>query len=296
YLSIVRTPLFKKELRFLTFRKKLNSFFYPFAKAAYYMKKLSNTFITDIREEGIVRGPLKTLSKAIRKVTPYTAHAPHYMYRLARAIYSFPADKEYVERQGRERAWYQANGDATLRVDYDLNENSLVIDVGGYKGDWVSVISNMHGCTIHVFEPVKEFAFEIQKRFKNNKNIIIHETGLGIKNENMTINLAEGGTSTIKESEAQLTIAMVNAHEFMQTLNKPVDLIKINIEGGEYDLLEQLIATGDILKIKNIQVQFHNFVPNAVERMEAIQKALEKTHHRTYHYEFVWENWERNEQ
>lgn len=32
--------------------------------------------------------------------------------------------------------WRKENGDYTHRVNYDLNEDSIVFDVGGYKGEW----------------------------------------------------------------------------------------------------------------------------------------------------------------
>ena len=71
-----------------------------------------------------------------------------------------------------------------------------------------------------------------------------------------------------------------------------VDLIKINIEGGEYEVLETLLNNNMISIFKNIQVQFHDFiVENAKERMNAIQKKIALTHELTYQYEFVWENW-----
>ena len=70
-----------------------------------------------------------------------------------------------------------------------------------------------------------------------------------------------------------------------------MNLMKINIEGGEYDLLEDLIASDYIEKIENVQVQFHTFVEHSAERMLRIHKALSNTHYRTYQYEFVWENW-----
>ena len=52
-----------------------------------------------------------------------------------------------------------------------------------------------------------------------------------------------------------------------------------------------MIETGFVNQIDNIQVQFHDFIPNAEERMQKIQKHLEKTHRLTYQYLFVWENW-----
>lgn len=36
-----------------------------------------------------------------------------------------------------------------------------------------------------------------------------------------------------------------------------IGLMKINIEGGEYELLERMIELGIINKVKDIQIQFH---------------------------------------
>ena len=75
-----------------------------------------------------------------------------------------------------------------------------------------------------------------------------------------------------------------------------VDLIKINIEGGEYEVLESLIADNKLSMFKNLQIQFHDFIiENAKERMSKIQQELAKTHVLTYQYEFVWENWKLKE-
>ncbi|MDA8326743.1 MAG: hypothetical protein M0033_11065, partial [Nitrospiraceae bacterium] len=60
-----------------------------------------------------------------------------------------------------------------------------------------------------------------------------------------------------------------------------------------YDLLDHLIETGVVNQIGNIQVQFHDFAPNAESRMSDIQRKLALTHKLTYQYRFVWENWER---
>jgi hypothetical protein len=82
--------------------------------------------------------------------------------------------------------------------------------------------------------------------------------------------------------------AFINSNEIGE-----IDLMKINIEGGEYDLLDRIVNTGVVKQIKNIQVQFHDFVPNAEKRMPNIQEKLSLTHELTYQYLFVWENWKR---
>ena len=75
---------------------------------------------------------------------------------------------------------------------------------------------------------------------------------------------------------------------------KKIDLLKLNIEGGEYDALDDLINSGLLNIITNLQVQFHNFFPDAKKKMLNIHKELRKTHHITYQYEFVMENWQLN--
>ena len=47
-----------------------------------------------------------------------------------------------------------------------------------------------------------------------------------------------------------------------------------------------------IKKIRNIQISFHEIVPNAEIRMKKIQLELKKTHFLTYQYLFVFENWQ----
>ena len=53
-----------------------------------------------------------------------------------------------------------------LMANYDLNENSLIFDVGGYKGQGASDLFSMYLSTIYIFEPHTEYAKEIEKRFK----------------------------------------------------------------------------------------------------------------------------------
>ena len=196
------------------------------------------------------------------------------------------------KKQLRVRAYLEANGDKTLRVNYDLNKDSVVFDIGGYEGQWSDDIFSKYDCNIYIFEPVQDFAENIKKRFADNKKIQIYPFGLSDKNSNEKI-YSNNFKSSLFKKEGNITeIKLVKFSDFfLQNNINFIDLMKINVEGGEYDLLEELIKTGLVKKVKNIQVQFHNFVPNAKDRMEKIQSKLEKTHKLTYQFKFVWENW-----
>jgi len=190
--------------------------------------------------------------------------------------------------------WFKASGDETLRLDYPLTETSLVLDVGGYEGDFAASISQRYHCYVHSFEPVKSFYKIIIKRFKGNNKVYAHCMGLASVTKKERISLMDNASSVFIKSANSVEIKLKNIVEFLEEHQiQKVDLIKINIEGGEYDLLESLIEQKKITCFENIQVQFHDFViPNAKERMNKIQLALSETHFLTYQFEFVWENWQ----
>lgn len=188
--------------------------------------------------------------------------------------------------------WFRDEGDKTLRVQYDLNESSVVFDLGGYEGQWSSDIFSRYCCSIHIFEPVEDFWVKIQSRFSRNKKIAIHRFGLSNETVRTRIYLGEDATSIFKVTPESREISLVKASDFLEESGiRKIALMKINIEGGEYDLLEHLIDTGLVMNIRNIQVQFHDFVTDAEKRMNSIQAKLKRTHILTYQYPFVWENW-----
>lgn len=211
--------------------------------------------------------------------------------RIANKIYHPLSVSPSVQRL-RVIPWFKDNGDKTHRLNYDLNENSLVFDLGGYEGQWANDIFGKFVCNIYVFEPYIKFALNIKERFEKNSKIKVYQFGLASETKKTNFFISADGSSIFEKSENQTEVQFIRALDFMNENNiTKIDLMKMNIEGGEYDLLEHLIETGFISKTDNIQVQFHDFIPDAENRMKNIQKDLSKTHYLTYQYEFVWENW-----
>ena len=194
----------------------------------------------------------------------------------------------------RVRPWRAANGDRTLRLQYDLDPAATVLDVGGYEGEWAIQIAGRYGCTVHVFEPIPKFAAIIQSRLSKNPKVHVHAFGLGGSTRSERITVDADRSSVLVAEPVGPVIQLVDIVEFLQNHEiRKVDLLKINIEGGEYELLDRLLQCGYIPNIRDIQVQFHDFVADAERRMRALQQALERTHSLTYQFPFVWENWRR---
>jgi FkbM family methyltransferase len=192
--------------------------------------------------------------------------------------------------------WQADGGDSAFRFDYPLTPESVVIDAGGYKGQWASDVYSMHQCRVHVFEPIPSFADAISKRFAKNEALTTHAFALGASDRVEVARIGSSASSIFSRKGESVQIRFVDVAKWLdQEQLLTVDLIKINIEGGEYELLERLLDTGDIARFKFLQIQFHDFVPDANHRMTAIQERLSVTHSPTFQYRFVWENWARKE-
>lgn len=198
---------------------------------------------------------------------------------------------DYFDRESLQR-WFDDKGDETHRINYDLNENSIVFDLGGYLGEWSEKIFNKYGCEIFIFEPVKKYYDEINNKFNNDK-IKTFKLGLSDKDSNVDVYDDGAQSSVYLKSGQKENINLVDYNNFINKSNiEFIDLMKINIEGSEFDLLEYIIKNNLHLKIKNIQVQFHKMFSDSESRRDKIRKELSKTHKLTYDYKFVWENWQ----
>src|SRR5690242_15007232 len=100
--------------------------------------------------------------------------------KLSRALY-LPLNEQRVN------PWLAVQGDRTLRLNYELTDKDTVFDLGGYEGQWASDIFAMYGCSIHIFEPVPQFAEGISKRFARNRRVFVHRFGLSDKDQAVKI-------------------------------------------------------------------------------------------------------------
>jgi FkbM family methyltransferase len=201
--------------------------------------------------------------------------------------------KDYADfNQPAFNRWVADRGDETHRLNYNLKEDSIIFDLGGYVGEWSNTMFERYNSSIYIFEPVKKFYNGIRERFESNPKIFTFNYGLGPKNEELSISLTKDSSSVFNPNGDRETIEIKSVCEFLKKYEiKKIDLLKINIEGGEYSLIENLIENDIVKMIDNIQVQFHGFIPDCVERRELIQKKLSESHELTYDYEFIWENW-----
>ena len=200
------------------------------------------------------------------------------------------------EQSATVQHWFRDKGDSTLRLNYPLNENSVVFDLGGYMGDWSQKIAAIYSPYIYIFEPVPKYYSLIVDKFKHNPKISVFSFGLFGATKTEMLALEKDGSSIYGSSGDVIEISLVDVYEFLAERDiKEIDLMKINIEGAEYPLLKRMIQKGIVEKCCDIQIQFHTFYPDAVKLRNEIRNTLQNTHILTYDYPFVWENWRKKE-
>jgi FkbM family methyltransferase len=210
--------------------------------------------------------------------------------------------KVYIEKDkvriGQIR-WKKDRGDETLRYDLPISECRTVFDVGGYMGGYTAEIRKRYDSECYLFEPVPLFYEECSRRFDGDAKVHCYPFGLSGKDETLEISLLEDASSTLLASGDEKTqeVEIRGIVDFLAASNvDQIDLMKINIEGGEFGLLEALTQSEWIDKVNVLQIQFHDFVDNADAMRDSLRIALAKTHKELWNYDFVWECWMRKSQ
>ncbi len=144
----------------------------------------------------------------------------------------------------------------------------IILDIGANIGLFAIYCKYLcPNSTIYSFEPNPKAYNNIIKNIKLNKfnedNIILNNFGLSDKTKDaiLYINKRDADATTINPNgfiKKKLDIRLKSFKGFLKDKRiKKIDILKIDIEGGEYELLESL-SKSDFKKIKSIQIEIHN--------------------------------------
>lgn len=189
--------------------------------------------------------------------------------------------------------WINDNGDYTHNITYDLNENSIIMDLGGYNGLWGQQMIDKYNPNVYIIEPVTSFYEGMVSKFRGNPKVRLLNVGVGVEDKDGIIYMGGDMISSKLSNGKQINVKFNSIETILDNFELDfVDLIQINIEGDEYDLLEHMIKTGSINKFKNIQIQFHLGIKNDFERRNKIKEGLQINGFiNKFDYQFVWESW-----
>lgn len=197
------------------------------------------------------------------------------------------------EHDKRVRAFHQANTDGAIIFRHELGPASVVLDVGGFRGDFAAEIMARYRSEIYVFEPIAAHNRILSKRFSRNPSIHLFGHALGESDREITFNVAAEGSSSCRKGNSASEVCRIrNIGEWWHAIGAPrINLMKINIEGGEYELLPAMRACGMLAKIDTLLIQFHCFNSGDDVHRCKIREFLAEDFIEEYCQPFVWERW-----
>ncbi len=198
--------------------------------------------------------------------------------------------KNYPGEFGR---FFKDGGMSALLKNIKINDKSIVIDVGAFKGEFAEKILLKFGSNLILLEPlINEYNILEKKFFLNEKIKLINKALSDHNKKAYLLNNANNSLITNKNSNKTLEVDCLDVKDlFDGELN--IDLIKLNVEGSEYEIIEKLIDLNYLTKCKNYLIQFHHKDNKEfyVRKKNIEKNFIDNNFLKVVNYEYVWELW-----
>jgi FkbM family methyltransferase len=182
-----------------------------------------------------------------------------------------------------------------------LGPGRIAIDCGANVGD-ITVQLAGTGAEVYAFEP-NPFAFErLKDRTRGYPNVTCINKGVWDKNTSAELYFhKEAGkngefwsfASSIFSSKGNVdpnhsvTVGLIDLAEFILKLERPVDLLKIDIEGAECEVLEEFLNKDLQNKVKLTLVETHDSkIQGLKEKTDRVRKLIREK--KAYNVNLSW--------
>lgn len=168
-----------------------------------------------------------------------------------------------------------------------LNSDSIVLDVGSNFGIVIDELQSC-GCKIYSFEPHPIFYSMLQEKHSENENVILSDSAVWNKTETKKFFFKRSferlnGGATLMSEKTNITdknlnkeVQCIDVLEVIDSIDSEIDVLKMDVEGAEYEILERLLQSNSINKIKSIYYEDHSRKFVNREWHEKKEKVLEE--------------------
>ena len=170
-----------------------------------------------------------------------------------------------------------------------LKKHAVAIDCGANLGD-VSLRMAEHGATVFAFEP-NPYAFEVlHQRLAGFHHVHLFNQAVHIKNDCMQLYFHENsrqdqvhwstGSSLLSfksnvNPNTSVEVQTIDIVEFIRQLNCEVALMKLDVEGVECPIINRLIDSNLVHRIKQLLVETHDHkIPELRPETDALRKRI----------------------
>ena len=180
-----------------------------------------------------------------------------------------------------------------------LTKESVIVDIGlGEDISFSEAIILRYGCVAHGFDPTPKSIAYVQKR--NPLGFHLHKFGVAGSTRKSSFYLPRNSndvsasiTKVPSVGNEKIDVDLINLDDLFKIIDKSlVDLLKIDIEGAEYELLDSESFANNAARIGILCIEFHHRWPefgpsatlNSISRLESLG------------FKCVWRDTESNEE
>lgn len=163
------------------------------------------------------------------------------------------------------------------------NDTPFIIDCGSNTGVTILYFKMLYPkAEVIGFEPSGKCFELIKKNIADNhlENVTVHNKAVsdkkGVANFwDPSMGKGDGRASILVDGQSQ-HMTTVESVVLSDYITKPVDLLKMDIEGSEFIVFQELAASGKLPLIKEIVLEYHHHIPNSeIDRMGKFLALLE---------------------
>lgn len=217
-------------------------------------------------------------------------------------VNSIPYDeKDGTSWRMKKSSW---NGGLRLVNVTAFSSDDPMLYIGGFEGaDLRFFLTSLSTKEYHVFEPIKKYAQFLETNFAHYQNVNVYNFGLGMSDRESCF-LQDGdsskfvhdtfvavdGTKQVECSRMRNISSMII--EELRFSDRSFS-VHMNCEGCEFEVLQSLIHTGLINRVRMLQFGSHRvqFVENPVNWYCSIRILLLETHDILWGQPWAWERW-----
>ena len=236
---------------------------------------------------------------------PRLANAVRAHHYDAQRLHLWNADSRFDPLKALEQT--KDDGDASISASPPCS----VWELGAHTraDDTATFLKRYAHCQYHAYEPVEEFAVQLQNKWKSESRVTAHAYGVGESAQEFSLPkaalkgqstfIAESGGANVNTPDTTTTARIV---PFQQALDDAggqyPTLLHMNCEGCEWDFLPQAHAAGFLQQVPVIQIGTHNYgamgLGPRIWQLCEIRYLLSQTHDMVEGgVAFAWERWVR---
>jgi FkbM family methyltransferase len=194
----------------------------------------------------------------------------------------------FCDRKLRKR-WRRRHSGAFDALLETLGPGDTVIDLGANVGTVTRRLAAT-GAHVHAFEPDPDTFAALAQAVGAMPNVTLHEAAAGARADRLTLHRSprlDANPRKYSQSASLVhdlggaggvSVEVVDFPAFISALDRDVALVKIDIEGAEWDLLDALRASPALDRIDALFVETHerHDYPRLRPRLDALQHWAER--------------------